>query len=94
MKKVLGSTLFVVALLFGTAGQASADHGYSQRDGCGESGGGCNNEREENYSGAGCKYVCPSFDKSPVQDSFNVEVCLPGATCHFGEKKGDQQPAQ
>lgn len=32
----------------------------------------------------------PTFDKSPVQDSFNV--CLPGATCHYDGK--DQAPAQ
>lgn len=36
----------------------------------------------------------PTFDKSPVQDSFNV--CLPGATCHYDgrdEPGADQPPA-
>lgn len=69
-------------------GTAWADHDggdrYDQRDGCGENGGGCHNRREEDYGGAGCKYVCPSFDKSPVHDAFNFSpfICMPGATCY------------
>jgi hypothetical protein len=33
----------------------------------------------------------PTFDKSPVQDSFNV--CLPGATCNYGDDKGKRDSA-
>lgn len=32
----------------------------------------------------------PTFDKSPVQDSFNI--CLPGATCHY-DGNGEPAPA-
>lgn len=85
-----------------TSSTAYADHGgdrYDQRDGCGENGGGCNNEREEDYEGAGCKYVCPSFDKSPVHDAFNFApfICMPGATCYQKDpdqnREQEQQPA-
>lgn len=95
MKRVAGMVLVV---LLGFAAPAYADHEgdrYDQREGCGEQGGGCNNERHENYGGAGCKYVCPSFDKSPVQDSFNIQVCVQPGSCTDDKKKsGDQaQPA-
>jgi hypothetical protein len=101
MKKVLGSMLFA-ALLLGPVMPAYADHGRGGNGGgdgeCGRNGG-CNNERDEDYSGAGCKYVCPSFDKSPVHDAFNFSpfICMPGATCYEdGDKRGGntQQPAQ
>lgn len=81
-------------------GTAWADRG-GYDDEC--RGGGCGNEREENYEGAGCKYVCPSFDKSPVQDAFNISptICMPMSTCHFdgsqeegGQGEGGDQPAQ
>lgn len=54
-------------------------------------GGGCGNEREENYEGAGCKYFCPTFDKSPVdlRDN-NVTICMPFSVC--GEKPSDGKP--
>jgi hypothetical protein len=86
-----------IVLSLGLATPAYADHGgdrYDQREGCGEQGGGCNNEREEDYSGAGCKYVCPTFDKSPVHDAFNFSpfICMPGATCY--EDGGKRQPPQ
>lgn len=76
---------------------AWADHGGGYDEGCGKNGGGCGNEREEDYSGAGCKYVCPSFDKSPVHDAFNFSpfICMPGATCYEDgrQRQGEgQQP--
>ena len=97
-RRILG-TLAVAAALLLTPATAYADHGgddYRQREGCGEQGGGCNNEREEDYSGAGCKYVCPSFDKSPVHDAFNFspEICMPGATCYYGDKDKRGQQGQ
>jgi len=66
---------------------------YDYDEGCGRDGGGCNNRRREDYQGAGCKYVCPSFDKSPVHDAFNFApfVCMPGATCYEdGDKRQHQ----
>lgn len=78
--------------------------GYSEnsdRYGCDQYGGqGNHNRRREEYNGAGCKYVCPSFDKSPVHDAFNFSpfVCMPGATCyedpHKRDEKGDQDGQQ
>lgn len=94
MKRAVTSVIAAACILF-PQGVAYADHGgYEQGDECGRNGG-CHNERDENYSGAGCKYVCPSFDKSPVQDAFNINptICMPGSTCNFdGEKKEGQQP--
>lgn len=102
MRRLAGAVL-ALSLVLGAA-PAYAEHGgrggddrYDQREGCGEQGGGCNNERDENYSGAGCKYVCPSFDKSPVHDAFNFSpfVCMPGATCYEdGDKRKDEQQPQ
>lgn len=67
---------------------------YSQREGCGEQGGGCNNRRREDYSGACSKYNCQNFDKSPVDHSFIFAptICMPGATCYgdSGDKRDDQ----
>lgn len=87
----------IVGIVLGSLlmpGAAWADRGgdrYDQEEGCGEQGGGCYNEREEDYSHANCKYICPQFDRSPVQDAFNFnpQICLPGATCHF-EDRGDR----
>jgi len=99
-RRMLGSLAVAAALLFGPAVPAHADRGgddrYDQREGCGEQGGGCNNHREEDYGGAGCKYVCPSFDKSPVHDAFNFSpfVCMPGATCYEdGGKRRSEESA-
>lgn len=96
MKRTLGILLTAAALGLGAA-PAYADHGgYGYEDDC--RGGGCGNEREESYEGAGCKYVCPSFKDSPVHDAFNFspQICLPGATCHFEDRErqgeGGQQP--
>jgi len=87
MKRLLGMAM---VLTLGMASPAFADHGgYRDNDGRECRGGGCDNDRRENYEGAGCKYVCPTFDKSPVQDSFNV--CLPGATCYWGDRRNDRQ---
>ena len=44
----------------------------------------CGNEHPDCYKAeAPCSDddFSPSFDKSPVEDSFNVTVCLPGASC-------------
>jgi len=73
-----------------TPGTAWADHDRGDRYGHGSDYGG--NEREEDYEGANCKYVCPQFDRSPVRDAFNLHVCMPGATCHYDGEK--QQPEE
>lgn len=88
MKKVAGLILFLSVL---APAPALADHG-GYRDDYGDCrSGGCGNEREESYEGSGCKYFCPAFDDSPVQDSFNV--CLPGSTCNFdGNRQEEGQP--
>lgn len=82
--------LAVLALAAGvavpTAGASSLSSHYGYDDDC--RGGGCGNEREEDYSGAGCKYFCPTFDKSPVdlRDN-NVTICMPFSVC--GEKPSE-----
>lgn len=68
---------------------AYADH--DERSRCDSRNGGCS-EREESYEHTGCKYVCPSFERSPVHDAFNFSptICLPGSTCNFdGSKEGN-----
>jgi len=91
MKRLLGIA-FAGMLTLGIGAPAYADHdwgggGYRDNDGRECRGGGCGNEREEDYSQGGCKYICPQ--DSPITDSFNV--CLPGSTCHFdGRQDGDQ----
>jgi len=89
-KIVLGAVIALGSMV----SPAYADHGgYYDGDGRECRGGGCGNEREESYEGSGCKYLCPSFDDSPVQDSFNI--CLPGSTCNFdGQRDGEQQQPQ
>jgi hypothetical protein len=69
---------------------AFADHGSYGRGGDNGSG----NEREEDYEGANCKYVCPQFDRSPVRDAFNLHVCMPGATCHYDGRQDEQPPEE
>ena len=66
----LSATTFVAA-------PSWADHDYYE-DEC--QGGGCGNEREEDYSGAGCKYFCPDLQDSPVQMG-DVTLCMPFSTC-------------
>jgi hypothetical protein len=97
----LGLVAVAILTVVMPANAAFADHDYGgdryrQDEGCGEQGGGCYNEREEDYSHANCKYVCPQFDRSPVQDAFNFnpQICLPGATCHFEdrERNSDRNP--
>lgn len=89
MKRVLLGGFLALNLLVATPAYAD-NGGYGQGDECGRNGG-CDNHRRENYGDNSCKYVCPAFDKSPVQDSFNLNVCLPGATCYYGEPKKDGQ---
>lgn len=95
MRRIWGyiTLVFVVAaavLVWNDA--AWADHEYGGggwREGCGEQGGGCGNEREETYYGDGsCKYVCPQFDRSPVENSFNPTICVMPGSCS-GEQQQD-----
>jgi hypothetical protein len=102
VKKLLGLVM-VGMLSLGVAGPAYADHGGRRGGGngggdgeCGRNGG-CNNERDEDYSHAQCKYACPNFDKSPVHDAFNFApfICMPGATCYQKDPKDkDEQSGQ
>lgn len=88
-KKVAGFIIVLSSVLAPATAWADHGGGYYDRDNRECRGGGCDNEREENYDQTGCKYFCPAFDDSPVQDSFNV--CLPGATCHWhGREEGSQ----
>jgi hypothetical protein len=77
------AALAVVALTLALAPPAYADHdgGYNRG---GDQGSG--NERDEEYGDNSCKYVCPAFDKSPVQDSFNIQVCVQPGSCSEKEK--------
>lgn len=70
---------------------AYADHGGYRDDRDCESGN-CNRREDSSYGQ--CRNFCPAFDKSPVQDSFNFapQVCLPGATCYFEDRKKKEEP--
>lgn len=102
MKRLAIALVVVVGALTPTA-TAYADHdgyggyddggGYSAERDC-RDGGGCNNRRREEYGDNSCKYVCPAFDKSPVQDSFNLTICVMPGSCTGEEKKGDQPAPQ
>ena len=73
------------------ASNAYADHEYPR---CDSRNGGCS-EREESYENSGCKYVCPSFERSPVHDAFNFApfICMPGATCYEdGNNRQQDEP--
>lgn len=92
-KRVLATILCGLTMVLGASSPALADHewgggGYRDNDGRECRGGGCGNEREEDYSNGGCKYVCPQ--DSPITDSFNV--CLPGATCYWDGRQGEGDP--
>ena len=87
MKRILGIALLSVLSL---ASPAYADHGGYEDGDC--RGGGCGTERDEQYGNGSCKYVCPAFDRSPVEDSFNI--CLPGATCYWDGQKDREQPEE
>jgi len=102
-RRILIGAALAASLL--TASPAHAYHersrcgGYDDGNGsadCSDYGGqGNHNRRREDYEGAGCKYICPSFDKSPVHDAFNFDpqICMPGATCSFEDrKKKEEQP--
>lgn len=82
-----------VALTLAVPAPAWASRGGGNGSGDNECGrnGGCNNERDENYSGAGCKYACPSFDKSPVQDSFNIQICVQPGSCTAKDDKKESK---
>jgi hypothetical protein len=73
-------------------GDDGDDDSYTYDEGCGRDGGGCNNRRRENYSGACSKYNCQNFDKSPVQDSFNLTICVMPGSCTPQNGKKEQQP--
>lgn len=95
MKRLALALVVVVGALSPTA-TAYADHdygggGYSADRDC-RDGGGCNNRRREEYGDNSCKYVCPAFDKSPVQDSFNLTICvMPGSCTGEGQKKDGEK---
>lgn len=96
MRRLITAAALAAGLAFVPA-PAWADHewgGGGYEEGCGRGGAGCGNERHEDYEGANCKYVCPQFDRSPVQDAFNFnpQVCLPGATCHFEDRERQDRP--
>jgi hypothetical protein len=89
MIKRLVATLGVAVVL--GSGLGTPAYGYRGDDDC--RGGGCGNEREESYEGAGCKYFCPTFDKSPVDfHDNNITLCMPFSVCDPDNKK-QERPA-
>lgn len=93
----IGTLAMTAVLTFGWVGTASADSRGRERQECdADREGSCNRSGDCNNSDAPCEDndFSPTFDKSPVQDSFNPVICLPGATCNFDGGKGDaQKPA-
>lgn len=76
MKK-LGLALSMIMLFPTTAYADKNDHGSEDKEQ--DNSGKCRNAencQDNDFS--------PSFDKSPVQDSFNPTICLPASTCNFG----------
>lgn len=83
------------AVLFLGASPAAADHDY---------GGGYDGGEYDDRRGdcRGTKGHCedndfsPSFQDSPVRDAFNFspQICLPGATCHFEDRRPDERQGQ
>lgn len=98
MKKLAIGFIALSILLPARVAFADQDGG-DYREGCGRDGAGCDNRRREDYNDSGCKYVCPKFDKSPVQDAFNLNfapsICMPFANCSTPpEKKDEKKPGQ
>lgn len=96
MKKVLGLVLVAVFSVVAIA-PAAADHGGRYDEGC--DGGYCageDNRGDCRGSEAPCEDndFSPSFDKSPVEDSFDPVICLPGSTCHFDGQPREEQPRE
>lgn len=91
MRRIIAVAITAGSLLVGAP--AYADHDYDDRDRYGHGSDYGGNERNEDYEGANCKYVCPQFDRSPVQDAFNFnpQICLPGATCHFEDRRDERR---
>ena len=53
-------------------------------------GGGCGGRKEEDSRYGSCRNFCPSFDKSPVDHSFNFSptICVMPGSCTDGKKDG------
>lgn len=93
MSQRLAGLALAAMLLVGGAGPANA----SYRDGngrCDGREGTCNDQRHCAENEGDCtdnhRSFSPTFDKSPVDHSFNFSptICLPGSTCNTG---GDDQ---
>lgn len=82
MRKIAGMVL-VLTLGMSAPAYAGDRHGYRDDRDC--QSGNCGNESEDQYGQ--CKYVCPAFDKSPVQDSFNIQVCVQPGSCTAEDPK-------
>lgn len=90
MRTKLGAFLLMLALALPTAVAAPA---YADNEPCSEEGA-CQNRSgdcRETQEGSYCSDddLSPSFEDSPVRDSFNPVVCLPMSTCSF-----DGQPKE
>jgi hypothetical protein len=73
---------------------------HDDRDGDGGNGsgndcqsGGCGNDQQNDDSYGQCKYVCPTFDKSPVDHSFNLTVCVMPGSCPAPQSPPPQKAA-
>lgn len=93
MRTIIAAAVLALTLGVG-AGPALADHDYESRDRYGHGSDYGGNEREERYGDNSCKYVCPDFKDSPVQDAFNFGpvICLPGSTCNVDKQRDDRNP--
>lgn len=96
MRRIAGLVL-AVALLVGGAGPAQA----SRRDGrCDSREGSCNDQRHCAENEGDCtdnhRSFSPTFDKSPVDHSFNFSptICLPGSTCNTRDDQQNPPPGQ
>ena len=101
MRRSLAAVVVAAGLVFSLppaqAATVARDHVARHDDDGDCQGGGCGGRSEEDSRYGSCRNFCPSFDKSPVQDSFNFDpqVCLPGATCYFEDRKKNQpQPKE
>jgi hypothetical protein len=80
--------LVALAIILFPTGVANAENNPCGKGNCSGNQGDCRNTE----AGANCEDndFSPSFDKSPVQDSFNLVICLPMSTCNVNPPQGSQ----
>jgi hypothetical protein len=91
MKALILSLALVLAVPT-TAATAPSDEAHGCESGPNDEGGSCNASGDcQNTEACEDNDLSPSFQDSPVNQSFNPVVCLPMATCNFDGGQREQQ---